>query len=360
MIQNNLFGVIFMLFALCSSIFNLLIRATVTAASFQIQAFEEKISYNWILVLVISILVFAGLFAFIIYRGVPQRFHGIAAIKALFNGKNGIDDDSLNNAIEAAGYSYDPLQDIFYSNMDPWQKDHGYCRLYDEAAAPWGMIIDCEPITFEYEGKRWLIEFWKGQYDMTTGAEIGIYTTEGPDLNIPGIFNGTFYHSASDEDRLEMAFVLKKNGKTLFSRRGRHWWLTGFKLGEYSEPWELTLILTITLKDKKMLSAFIDGLKNAGYSEKEIVINGFNVSLKFKEPRTPQPFTRTRETDKLIQKKNKLLCDKYQEITAGYNKFPDKLKALQQKAPDIYEMLGKVGKPKGIYDKYEKIKSYID
>lgn len=328
-------------------------------AFLQIQEPEDKGPYNWILVLVILILIIAGIFVFMLYRGVPQRLHGIAALKALFSGKNGIDNESLNEAIEAAGYSYDPLQDIFYSNIEPWQKEHGYCRLYDESAAPWGMIIDCEPITFEYDGKRWLIEYWKGQYDLTTGAEIGVYNTEGPDLNIPGIFNGTFYYSADYEDRLEMAFILKKNGKTMFTRRGRHWWLTGFKLGEYSEPSELTLTATITLKDKKMCNAFVQGLKNAGYLEKEIVINGCNVSIEFKEPRTPQPFTRTKETDKIIQKKNKLLCDKYQEITAGYKKFPDKLKAIQEKSPELFEKIANIGRTKEVYAKYEKIKYYI-
>ena len=35
--------------------------------------------------------------------------------------------------------------DIFYSLNDCWQRDFGYCRLYDEACAPLAMIIDCEP-----------------------------------------------------------------------------------------------------------------------------------------------------------------------------------------------------------------------
>jgi len=33
------------------------------------------------------------------------------------------------------------------------------------------------------------------------------------------------------------------------------------------------------------------------------------------KPRTPQPFTRTKVTDEIIQKKNKLLCDLYNEVT---------------------------------------------
>ena len=73
----------------------------------------------------------------------------------------GTGNDELDKAIEIAGYSYDQRQDIFYSTMDPWQRDIGYCRLYDELAAPMGMIIDCEPIHFEYLGKRmddWFVE----------------------------------------------------------------------------------------------------------------------------------------------------------------------------------------------------------
>lgn len=61
--------------------------------------------------------------------------------------------------INASGFDYDPKQDIFYSIMDPWQRKMGYCRLYDEACAPMGMIVDCEPVHFNYKGKRWMIEF---------------------------------------------------------------------------------------------------------------------------------------------------------------------------------------------------------
>lgn len=175
---------------------------------------------------------------------------------------------SLNQVLEEAGYSYDTSQDIFYSNLNAWQRDMGYCRLYDEAAALLSMIIDCEPIYFNYNNKHWLIEFWKGQYGMTTGCEIGVYSTDGPVLNT-GIYNNTFYDCASDEELLDMSFTLRKNGKTLLERRGRHWWLTGFKLGEFSEPWELVAYINITLKDKEMRNEFIKGLIKAGYSKRD-------------------------------------------------------------------------------------------
>ena len=71
--------------------------------------------------------------------------------------------------------------------------------------------------------------------------------------------------------------------KQLFTRDDKHWWLAGFKLGEYSEPSELTMELNITLKDDIMCKAFVEGLKDVGYSERKgkLVINGNNVSFNF-------------------------------------------------------------------------------
>ena len=65
---------------------------------------------------------------------------------------------------------YDSPWDIFYSNIDAWQKDFGYSQIMMKLQRI-GMIIDSEPIRFNYGGRKWLIELWKGQYGMTTGAE---------------------------------------------------------------------------------------------------------------------------------------------------------------------------------------------
>jgi len=262
--------------------------------------------------------------------------------------------DDLEKAIEIAGYSYDSRQDIFYSNMDPWQRKFGYCRLYDEAAAPLGMIIDSEPIFFEYNEKKWMIGLWKGQYDLVTGGEIGIYIG-ALDLKIPGVFIGTFYNCASDTDLLQMSYTLKKNGKTLFTREGNHWWLTGFKLGEFSQPSELTMDIKITFKNVLMRDAFISGLRNAGYSNEEFSIDINTVSLTFGIPHTPQPITRTPSTDLIIQRKNKLLCDKYQDMTKDYDNVPDKIKAIEEQAPDIYRKIMNLGKSKSLYEISESL-----
>ena len=256
----------------------------------------------------------------------------------------GTGNEELDKAIELAGYSYDPEQDIFYSSMNPWQRNVGYCRLYDEAAAPMGMIIDCEPIYFEYNQKKWMIGFWKGQYDLVTGGEIGIYTAE-LDFNVLGR-SGAFYISATNDERLKMAFVLKKNNKILFARDEKHWWLTGFKLGEFSEPSELTMEIKMNLENAAMRDAFVDGLKKAGYADNEITANGYTVSFTFAAPRTRQPITRTKGTDLLIQKKNKELCDLYHAITGESGTIPEKIKIIQEQAPHLYEKIIRMGKAK--------------
>ncbi|HHU72113.1 MAG TPA: DUF4474 domain-containing protein [Clostridiales bacterium] len=266
----------------------------------------------------------------------------------------------FNKDLAPFGFRYEPYQDIFYSLMNCWQRDFGYFRLYDEACAPLSMIIDCEPIYFEYGGKRWMIEFWKGQYGMTTGAEVGIYYTNGPDLNIPGIFNGTFYHCVKDEDRINMSFILRKNNNLLLTRSGYHWWLTGFKLGEFTDPDELSMDIMLELYNRTMANAFVGGLLKAGYKEHEFAVSGYRVYIHFNKPHTPQPITRTSITEYIMQKNNANLCNTYAKLTAGYSETIDKIYVVKDKSPNMYNQMLSFGKPKGVFDAYNSIKGSLN
>jgi hypothetical protein len=260
----------------------------------------------------------------------------------------GTGDQELDRAIATAGYSYDSIQDIFISTMNPWQRNVGYCALYNEAAAPLGMIIDTEPIYFDYKGKKWMIGFWKGQYDLVTGCEIGIYT-KAFDLDIPGVFNGNFYNAVNDDECLQMSYTLRKNNRTLFTREGKHWWLTGFKLGEFSDPNELEMDITLNFDNRDMCDAFVLGLKNLGYST-ALTQEDKTVKFTFASPHSSQPITRTPKTDYIIQRKNELLCATYQEITKPYKTFPEKLNALKTEVPEIYEKILQIGKNKQSFE----------
>lgn len=284
----------------------------------------------------------------------PVIFHKMKSLKSSI-GVPSIADKSLEEALAELGYNYDATQDIFYTGEDAWQKEMGYCRVYDEAAAPLSIIIDCEPIYFEYKGKRWLIEFWKGQYGISTGAEIGVYSTDGPDIQTR-FFNGTFYECVDTNNFLNMSYVLRKNGKKLIQRKGTHWWLTGFKLGEFSEPSELTLDITITLNDEEMRDEFIKGLKKAGYLEKEIVVINNTVRLLFGSPRTQQPYSRNEFTEYIMQSNNRELCSTFNEVTIDYFNSMDKLLYFKEEASDVFEEFFRLGRHKDVFESYWRIK----
>ncbi|TAH69495.1 MAG: DUF4474 domain-containing protein [Anaerolineaceae bacterium] len=267
--------------------------------------------------------------------------------------------EELNQDLKPFGFAYDLSQDIFYSLMNGWQRNFGYFRLYDEASATFSMIIDCEPIYFSYNGMKWMIEFWKGQYGMTTGCEVGIYYTSGPDLNIPGVFNGTFYYCVKDEDRINMSFAFRKNGNLLFTRSAYHWWLTGFKLAEFSQPSELTMDIILDLFDRQMAEAFVKGLKEAGYTESEYAVRGRRVYVHFDKPHTQQPFTRNPLTVHLMQRNNRSFCDAYNYLTRAYVGTLDKLSFVKYKSPNMYNQIMNMGKPYQVFEAYDNIKGFV-
>lgn len=258
----------------------------------------------------------------------------------------------LNKMIDPAGFHYELGQDIFYSVKNGWQRGFGYTRLYDEAAAPLSMIIDCEPIYFDYRGQKWLIEFWKGQYGMTTGAEIGLYVSDWPVINVPGIMNTVFFKSARDEDHLNMKFSLIKNKQILFTRNARHWWLTGFVLGEFTrKPTELTMNIELTFRSRMMMLSFLDGLSKAGYTEDEVNVSNMTVYITFNKPHTKQPLSRSRLLTYITQKRNKRLCKYYRRVTKGLNTTIDRLEFIQWLSPKRFERMMNIGKPKQLYTK---------
>lgn len=265
----------------------------------------------------------------------------------------------LNADLKDAGFAYEMNGDYFYSLMNCWQRDVGYCRLYDEAAPLFNMIMDCEPVTFAYGGKRWLIELWKGQYGITTGGEIGVYNTERGDIE-DDRFTGTFYESIEDDERLGLSFVLKKNGKVILRRKDVHWWLTGFKLGEFSEPNALTMDAAITFPDRQMRDAFTDGLIRIGYSRHEFSVRMKTVSIHYTKPHSPQTESRNKVKAAIVQKTNHSNCYLYETATGEYSHTLDKLEFLKAMVPELYTLFMESLYAKGIYEAFGWIKEWLE
>jgi hypothetical protein len=191
----------------------------------------------------------------------------------------------LAKLVALVGFDYDPDQDIIFSRTNAPQAYFGYSLLYDDVAPiAISAIIDCEPIYFDYDGKSWMIEFWKGQYGIETGAEIGVYYTESegkgkqriegagdcfPDESRPQAKRKLdarkydFFTCAVDHP-LVMSLELYC-GKDLILKRGpeSHWWLTGFKWGICNRPKELTVRWSIRFPNESMCKAFKWGMRKS-------------------------------------------------------------------------------------------------
>lgn len=179
---------------------------------------------------------------------------------------------------QLAGYRYDPDGDFYYTDdKDCWQKNAGYNEVYDNMAPMAGMFLDQIRIRFNYGGKDWMVQFWKGQYGfLLVGAEIGLYTAEeGSYTGKTGDVN--HYDCAAKEDWLYMqldCYWSENNSgqyKKVFTRPyAKYWWPTGFvkgQLTDYISPLsELKAKGRITFKSKEMADLFVLGLKECGFA----------------------------------------------------------------------------------------------
>lgn len=251
-------------------------------------------------------------------------------------------------AVFAAGFKYQHSQDIIYSRMHASQRHVGYTWAYDVASPMGSMIIDCEPIYFTGFGRNWMIELWKGQYGLETGAEIGVYnnvlpskragsepnpfeqSASNPEIRLykgasPERFK--FFHCASNLDikLFKLSFTLKKHGRKLFSRGPQnHWWLTGFKWGEFTRytshlSMDVTIefpqvvgmpqVVTHNIREEMdhMRHNFVRALQGLGYAPIE---HGPFVSFQFNIPKTLQPPART-SLEGVMQANNELLVEEY-------------------------------------------------
>lgn len=172
-----------------------------------------------------------------------------------------ITQQDMIDALHAAGYEYDAEQQIFYSTLNPWQRHFGFGDIYDDAAAYVNMRYTTFKADFTYDGLLWRLQWWKGQYGILEGAEMGVYTKQ-PDST------SDFYECAADDRLLEMSFEYYRtisdynNKNRLFIREEQeHWWLTGFKVGYTVGSNKSVLKATLKAYDKKMADGIESGLR---------------------------------------------------------------------------------------------------
>lgn len=263
----------------------------------------------------------------------------------------------LNEQLIKFGFVWLPSQEIISSTIDAWQREFGYCALYDQTASLFNMVFDCEPVYFDYDGRTWLIELWKGQYGINTGGEIGIYRADR--LVPPRETDQAHFESVPDSQMLPLTMEVSRRtdapGRAacepasrfskmdccrelapFFSVDSMHWWLAGFRMGVFSRPKDLVMHASVTFPDECMLSAFTNALLVLGYRASDFTVYGLTVFLTFDEPHSLQP----REIHPVracnAQLQNRLFCRLYRCITKPFTETPDQLLYLYYLLPPAF------------------------
>ena len=220
------------------------------------------------------------------------------------------------------------------------------------------MIIDTEPIRFYYNNKNWLITFWKGQYGIVTGAEVGVYYTNEKIIN-----KKTLYLPSKTEDLLDINFTLYKNGKEITSVSDKHWWLAIFKLGMFSKPKELTMDINIKFPNEKMLKSFIKSFEKLGYKKNDYSIEQNTFKFLYKKPRTRKVWTRSLIADAIRQyynRKNAIIYNNYLADAIDDNMIDDSVIKTNDKVILLNDMIPSILKNKESLEKKSKKQKITD
>lgn len=243
----------------------------------------------------------------------------------------------LNALIEPFGYCYDSSQDIISSRNDAWQREAGYTALFDRSAAFFNMVFDYLPVYFPYQNQTWLIEFWKGQYGINTGAEIGVYHADK--LLLEEELSLAHFDAVSDCDMLPLSFCLVKDKTPIASVSKRTWWLTAFCMGQFSKPSQLYLNASLLFPDCDMMRSFLNALHQTHLPEECIRACGNEVRIQYGGLQDRHYSCLKRLIRAWAQFANRLFCRIYLCITRYFCSTEDKLLYLYYLLPFAFRRM---------------------
>lgn len=249
----------------------------------------------------------------------------------------------LDSILEPFGYSYVYDQDLISTRNDAWQRQAGYTAFFDKAALSLHMVFDALPIYFNYRGRTWLIELWKGQYGINTGAEVGIYKADR--LLSPEEYATAHFKAVPDDERLPVTFDLYHGENLLASMSRTTWWLTAFLVGMFTKPSQLTLEVTIGFPCQEMQHRFLEALDRIGRENESLQFSrcchGTQVHIRYScgcpaSPICPERISGFRRLlIRCIQLCNRFSCRLYRCITRPFHCTLDRILYLYELLPFI-------------------------
>ncbi len=199
------------------------------------------------------------------------------------------------------------------------------------------MIFDYLPVYFDYQGRTWLIELWKGQYGINTGAEIGIYYADR--ILSPDELSTAHFKAVEDEDMLPLSFSLFRRKTLLAAISKRTWWLTAFCMGQFSHPCELCMKSTIQFQDRDMLSSFLNALYETGIDKRYVRVCGCELLFCFCGSQNRHYGFFARIIRCHAQFWNRIFCKIYLQITGIFCSTIDRLLYLYYLLPFAFRRM---------------------
>ena len=175
------------------------------------------------------------------------------------------------------GFILDPYQFTIINQKPVFQFALGFNDLYDIFPFVMNVYADTVKCEFNYEGKDWRIQLWKGGYGvcLATGGEIGVYNkSETVSIDHYGC-------PADTNDWLFMEYTIYNRGEKLFTRPspflsgdvGPYWWCPGYKVFSICTDFlsspraNVIMDATIQFKSAEMARLFVGKLAEKGFSE---------------------------------------------------------------------------------------------
>ncbi len=155
--------------------------------------------------------------------------------------------------IWGTGFNYNALTKVFYAMNDCWHKAFGFTPLYDLLAI-FAFNYTTDRIFFDYGGKEWMVQLWKGNYIfyLFVGGELGIYNR--PENSTIGYK----YNCVEDDEILPMSIKVYDKDRVYFDRAATPcWWATGFVFADAVRPKSLTMEASMEFPNEEMCNAFV-------------------------------------------------------------------------------------------------------
>lgn len=193
----------------------------------------------------------------------------------VFNTKTGNVTNKDGSGLVKTGFNFDLSEMLVYATINCWMREYGFCLFYDIVAGmlPVFFNYDTRRLKFEYNDLEYMIQIWKGNYNIANGGEVGIYCRDK-------IKFGSYYDSANDEQMLEMSMQILHGDKVLVDEGPMlHWWINGFNLSNRMYlPESLTMKFSVVMTDKEMLEAFCNAIDKHYKHDISYTVDGLTVN----------------------------------------------------------------------------------